>query len=100
DLAELRRVRALDVLRLLLLAALPVAAAFPFRHAALLLFDALAFADRRLPALEVAFAPAFAFGLVFAPAARVLGRAARPLVELDDSRDGAVEENAIVRDDE
>jgi hypothetical protein len=48
----------------------------------------------------VALAPPLALGFVVAPAAAVFGRAARPLVELDDARDGAIEEGAIVRDDD
>ena len=98
--ASFARVRPLHVLRLLLLAALAVAAALPLGHAALLLLDAPALGDRRLPAAVVTLAPPLALGLVVAPAAAVLRRAARPLVELDDARDGAVEEGAVVRDDD
>jgi hypothetical protein len=57
-------------------------------------------ASQRCPALEVALAPPLALGLVLAPAAGVLGRAPRPFVELDDARDGAVEERAVVRNDD
>src|SRR5207302_3722229 len=100
DARELRAVRPLDVLRLLLLAALPVAAPLPLRHAALLLLDAPALDDRRLPAAEVPLAPPLALGLVVAPAAAVLRRPARPLVELDEARDDTVEEGTVVRDDD
>ena len=41
-----------------------------------------------------------ALGLVLAPAPAVLGRATRPLVELGDARDGAIEEGAVVGDDD
>ena len=100
DPRELRAVRPLHVLRLLLLAALAVAAPLPLGHPALLLLDAPALGDRRLPAPVVTLAPPLALGLVVAPAAAVLRRPARPLVELDDARDHTVEEGAVVRDDD
>jgi hypothetical protein len=99
DAGELRAVRPLHVLRLLLLAPLAVAALLPLRHAALLLLDAPALGDRRIPAAVVQLAPPLSLGLIVAPAAAVLLRAARPLVELDDARDGPVEEGSVVGDD-
>src|SRR4029077_3678279 len=96
DLRELGGIRPLTVLRLLLLATLPVAASLPVGHAALLLLDAPPLADRGVPTPVVALSAPLALGLVVAPAAGVLGRAARPLVELDDAGHGAVEECAVV----
>src|SRR5947207_426312 len=72
DPRELRAVRPLHVLRLLLLAALAVPAPLPLGHPALLLLDAPALGDRRLPAPVVTLAPPLALGLVVAPAAAVL----------------------------
>ena len=100
DARELRAVGPLHVLRLLLLAALAVPAPLPLRHAALLLLDAPALGDRRVPAAVMPLAPSLALSLVVAPAAAVLRRPSRPLVELDDARDDAVEEGAVVRDDD
>src|SRR6185437_9868442 len=97
---KLRAVRPLDVLRLLLLAALAVTAPLPLHHAPLLLLDTPALGDRRFPALVMPLASPFALGLVVAPAAAVLLCAARPLVELDDARDRAVEEGAVVGHDD
>ena len=48
----------------------------------------------------VALAPPRALGFVVAPAAAVLRRPARPFVELDDARDGAVEKGTVVGDDD
>ena len=98
-LEALRR-RLLHVLRLLLLAALAVALLLPLLHPAALLLDPLALGDEALPALVLARAPPLALRLVLAPAARVLARAARPHVELDDPRHRPVEEGAVVRDDD
>src|SRR5439155_22988572 len=47
----------------------------------------------------VTCAAARAFSLVLGPAAGVLRRAARPLVELDHPRDSAVEKGSVVGDD-
>jgi hypothetical protein len=66
----------------------------------LLLLDAAALRDRRLPPSVVSLAATVALGLVVAPAAAVLLRTARPLVELDDPRHGAVEEGAVVGHDD
>src|SRR4029077_18261706 len=79
---------------------LAVAAPLPLRHAPLLLLDTPALGDRRLPAAVVAGTPAPALHPVVAPTAAVLRRPSRPLVELDDARDDAVEEGAVVRDDD
>src|SRR5579859_1955693 len=99
-LRELRAVRPLHVFRLLLLAALAVPAPLPLHHPALLLLDASPLDDRRVPALVLPRPAPLALGLVVAPAAAVLLRAARPLVELDDAGDGAVEEGTVVGHDD
>src|SRR5205807_1497432 len=97
---ELLRVRLLHILALLLLAALAVAALLPLLHPPRLLLDALALADVAVPALVVARADAIALRRVLAPAAGVLDGHAARLVQLDNARDGAVEEGAVVRDDD
>jgi hypothetical protein len=95
EVAELLRVRLLDVLRLLLLAALPVTALLPLLHAPRLHLDALLLRDVALPALVVAGAPPLALRLVLAPTARIFGRTVCPLVELDDLGDRSVEKRAV-----
>src|SRR5439155_354545 len=69
-------------------------------HAPRLLCNAILLRDVALPTVVMASPPALALGLVLAPAAPVLRRAVRPLVELDDPGDDSIEEGTIVRHDD
>src|SRR5206468_12783061 len=78
------------VLRLLLLAALPVAALLPLLHPPQLRLDPLELADVDAVRVVVAAASGEPSGLVLAPPARILDRPARSLAEPDDPRHRSV----------
>ena len=89
--------RLLHVLRLLLLAALAVAALLPLLHPPQLLLEPGLLALVRAVRLRLAAQRVIgACLLVLAPAACELRRVMRPLVQLDDALDRAVEEVTVV----
>ena len=97
---ELLLVGLLHVLGLLLLPSLAVAALLPPAHLRRLLLDAVALVERLLPVLVLALTRFVAGGLVLAPASGVLAPGTGPFVQLEHSGDGAVEERAVMGDDD
>src|SRR5262245_27836073 len=88
----------LHVLRALLLAALAVALFLPALHAAHLILELLLLGLVALVGLVLPTQGAVAGAFVRTPATRELLCAARPLVQLDDAVDGAIEEISVMRD--